>query len=445
MRKVAALLVGLAVALGCAPRPEAPGREMVDAEAGGWATWVVASAAAVEVGPPPGAAETAGERDELARLAASRDQAALDEVAYWATADPGYRWMELALEAAERHGNWDDGARTTSNVAVAVADAVVTAWHWKRVYGRARPAGVGVVGPVPESPAYPCEHAAAAGAASAVLAALYPDEAPRAAELAERAARSRLLAGAAHPSDAAAGLELGRRVGALVAERAAGDNSDARWRGTVPDGEGLWRGERPDLPAMGTWRTWLLASGAELRPAPPPPFGPEAVAEVRWLERTSAMTAAAYRWAGAPAVEIWHRRAARLVLEHRLDRSPPRAARVWALLHAAFHDATIAAWDAKYAYWGARPDKVDPGYEPLARTPNFPGYPSAHATQSGAAAAVLAHLFPRDRGGVEAEAEEAAASRLWLGIHFRVDNEVGLALGRRVAERAVARARSDGA
>ena len=45
---------------------------------------------------------------------------------------------------------------------------------------------------------------------------------------------------------------------------------------------------------------------------------------------------------------------------------------------------------------------------------------------------MLAHLFPARRGNREGAAEEAAASRLWGGIHFRSDNEEGLRLGRSV-------------
>jgi hypothetical protein len=40
---------------------------------------------------------------------------------------------------------------------------------------------------------------------------------------------------------------------------------------------------------------------------------------------------------------------------------------------------------------------------------------------------------------------ENAASRLWAGIHFRSACEVGLTLGRAVADRIIARARADGA
>jgi hypothetical protein len=42
-------------------------------------------------------------------------------------------------------------------------------------------------------------------------------------------------------------------------------------------------------------------------------------------------------------------------------------------------------------------------------------------------------------------ADQAAESRIWAGIHFRTDVVTGLALGRRVAQKVIERAQSDGA
>ena len=75
-----------------------------------------------------------------------------------------------------------------------------------------------------------------------MLAYLFPKAAPFFAAQAHEAGRSRLLAGVQYPSDVAAGLDLGRRVAALVIERARTDGSDAKWTGTAPVGKGLWKG-----------------------------------------------------------------------------------------------------------------------------------------------------------------------------------------------------------
>jgi membrane-associated phospholipid phosphatase len=128
-----------------------------------------------------------------------------------------------------------------------------------------------------------------------------------------------------------------------------------------------------------------------------------------------------------------------------LEGNAPRAARAYALLSVAHYDAGIACFDAKYAYWMIRPSQLDPTLTTVCANPNHPSFPSAHATLSSANAEVLAHLFPREAGIFTALAQESATSRLWAGIHYRSDNEVGLEQGRAVAKLVVARAKADGA
>src|SRR4029077_8678561 len=81
--------------------------------------------------------------------------------------------------------------------------------------------------PNPQSPSYPSEHATVAGAASTVLAYLFPDKADDFKARAEEAAQVRVQAGLHYPSDVKAGLELGRAVGALIVEWAKPDRVGA--------------------------------------------------------------------------------------------------------------------------------------------------------------------------------------------------------------------------
>ena len=111
------------------------------------------------------------------------------------------------------------------------------------------------------------------------------------------------------------------------------------------------------------------------------------------------------------------------------------AARVLAVLNAAATDAIIACFDAKYHYWTIRPSQADStiALADSVELPNFPSYPSGHACSAGAFDAVLGHYFPQDRAEFTRIAEEQAMSRLWGGIHYRFDDDEGLALGRVVA------------
>jgi membrane-associated phospholipid phosphatase len=130
---------------------------------------------------------------------------------------------------------------------------------------------------------------------------------------------------------------------------------------------------------------------------------------------------------------------------HRARMSEVRAARAFALLNMSLHDAAVACWEAKYFYYNPRPSQLNPAIKTATGVPNFPSFTSGHSTFSGAAAHVLSYLFPSDRSFFESQATEASLSRLYGGIHYRVDCEVGLQHGKRVAQYTINFAQQDGA
>jgi hypothetical protein len=442
--------------VGVATRVQA-GADLIEPQAGTWKTWVLASGSQFRLPPPPDTAATAAEVKQLKDMAAKRDAAALDQIAYWDTGVPSYRWNEIAInECLKNNLAHNMAARDLALVHVAIYDALIAAWDSKYTHNRPRPhafdASLTTVLPTPHSPAYPSEHAVIAGAASAVLAYVFPDNAIFFMDQAEKAARSRLLAGVDYPSDAQAGLELGRKVAALVIERGKADGSDAKWTGTVPTEKGKWNGTDPILPMSGSWKPWVLISPNEFRPGPPPAYdSPQEAAELVELvhfKRTPKHVADAFFWeyavGGRRNYWFWNDVTGKKLFEYRLENNPPRAARVYALESIASYDATVACWDAKYAYWAIRPFQLDPNFKPLFTTPNHPSYPAAHGCVSSAPTAVLAYLFPRDADTLNAMADEAAESRIWAGIHFRSDVVAGLELGRKVAQKVIERAKSNG-
>jgi membrane-associated phospholipid phosphatase len=125
--------------------------------------------------------------------------------------------------------------------------------------------------------------------------------------------------------------------------------------------------------------------------------------------------------------------------------NPLRAARTFAYLNMAVMDAGVACWDSKYYYHYPRPIQTINGFKTILGTPNFPSYPSGHSTFSGAAAEVLAYIFPLEANNVRAWAREAAESRIYGGIHYRFDSELGIEQGQDVASYAITRAQADGA
>ncbi|MGH2704364.1 MAG: phosphatase PAP2 family protein [Actinomycetota bacterium] len=439
-----------------------------DPGAGGWKTWVLSSGRQIKVPPPPSGQKASADAAEVRRLAAEPTDEATKQIEHWDQEPAGKPWHELNLElVAASVKDPPLASRGYALMDVALYDTVVATWHWKYEYKRTPPDGAPKNGDLPYS--YPSEHAALAGAASRILAYLFPDRpGPRLEQMAEEAAASRVRAGANFPSDVQAGLELGRQVAAKVIERAKLDGSDRAWDGKRPPGIGrgpeFWepppqKVTPPTSPLAGTWKTWVLTSGAQFRSAPPPAFGsPEHRRQVDAVistkqQLTEDQKRIARFWAGGLGTPLppgqWHQIA--LIYIGRARLNLPRAARAMALVGVALADAGVAVWDTKFTYWSARPESairdlgIDPSWTPLIPSPSFPSYQSGHSGYSGATSEVLAHLFPDQAKVFRAKAEEAAESRLYGGIHYPIDNEVGLRLGRQIGRLVVARAKADGA
>jgi membrane-associated phospholipid phosphatase len=436
-----------------------PGPAQIEPRAGQWKTWVLSSGSQFRLPPPLRGLTERSEIGELITRSNRRDVAALNDISFWDAGPPGYRWNEMAVQRLVRDNlAGPRSARILSLLNVAIYDATIAAWDSKYVYNRPRPSEVNShiapAIPVPNSPSYPSEHAATASAAAAVLSYLFPSEAQTFERAALEAGESRLNAGVEFPSDVSAGQELGRRVAELVLAWARTDGSDAVFTGTIPTGPGNWRGTNPAQPTAGNWRTWVIASGSEFRPPPPPAFGSaqqaQELSEVKNFPRPIPAsganfntTRAAYFWQGQTS-RLWNEILTTKLFEYQLDRNPPRAARAYALMSVVAHDSLIAGWDAKYTYWAARPSMIDPSIVTLFPNPNHPSYPSAHALFDGTYAAVLSYLFPRDADYFAAQAREGGESRLWAGIHFRSDIEAGLEIGRAVGQKVIERAKNDG-
>jgi hypothetical protein len=464
------LLLAVLLAGGCGGSDDGPSRApAADAEptAGTWKTWVLDSPSQIAVPPPPTADSAAAAADVRALDAAVKGRTADVEkqVREQNTQSVVEPWLGRAMAlVSQREKNPPAASRSYGLVAVAMHDAAIAAYHWMYRYNRKAPERDPLVTPGTD-PSYPSAGAAIAGAASRVLSYLYP-EVPQARfdQDADDAARLRVAAGTAYPSDAEAGLALGRAVGERVVAHARHDGSTRVWNGKRPRGRGFWEPPpgslaRPVEPLAGTWETWVLRNGRQLRPGPPPAYGSakfraEATELVRMSEHlTPEQERIAKFWAGGQGTPlppgVWNQVMFSYVRDKHL--SIPLQTRVFALLNVAMADAGVASWDAKYAYWNLRPENVirdlgiKQGWKPLLDTPFFPAYVSGHATYSGAAGEVLAHLFPSDAKLWRAKAGEAGISRLYGGIHYRSDNVVGQRMGREIGRLVVKRAERDGA
>ena len=443
-----------------------------------WKTWVLPSASSIPVSPPPASGSEVAKADLAAvrRLAEERTPAVIAEIDRWSSPLPTQPWMTAAFDlVAAQAKNPPLSTRNYALVHGAMYDAMVASHHWKYEYNVEPPAGIDTAIPAGADPSYPSEHAAMAGAASRVLAHLYPDEsALRLDELAEQAALSRVQAGVNTPSDVAAGLELGRTVADRWIEHARADGAGTPWDGQRPTGIGtgpaFWEPppgsvSPPVDPMAGTWKAWVMPSNDVFRPPPPPAYGsPEFVAAAQELidirqHLTPDQEALARFYEGDQGTKLpggitLDVNAADVLKAASADieagrLSLPYAVRAVTLVTVALADAGISAWDAKYTYWNPRPINairdlgLDPGWTPLLNTPRFPAYPSGSAGYAGAAQAVMTYLFPPAAAKFAQRAEDQAESRLLGGIHWRYDS-VSLRSGNQIGGLVVEWARSDG-
>ncbi|MGH9281063.1 MAG: phosphatase PAP2 family protein, partial [Acidimicrobiales bacterium] len=302
-----------------------PGAEPSAAQ---WKTWVLTSPADVTVPPPPapGSAEAIADTRELEDAVALRTPSALDAMAAWDGAGEPISgpWMRMAFElVSARAPDPPAASRAYALLAVAAYDAMVATWYWKYRYQRAAPDVVEKASPSGADPSYPSEHAAIAGAAAKVLAYLFPERPARVvSDAAIEAATSRVLAGANWPSDTTAGLVLGDEVGAKVVAYAEADGAARPCTKEAPGGRPqFWApptgvAGAPVQPCAGEWRPWVLESGSQFRPEPPPVFGDGAFEDQAYQaigvkrDLTPEQKRTATYWAGgagtAQAAGIWN-------------------------------------------------------------------------------------------------------------------------------------------
>lgn len=277
------------------------------------------------------------------------------------------------------------------------------------------------------------------------------------------------------------GRETGSFIGGYVVELRAEDGWDATVTYVPGSDPGDWTPTLPSFaaPALPHWGdvTPLLINDIEQFRAPPPPALDSAayaaaVNQVQALgaidssTRTDDQTEIAIFWRDNAGTYTppGHWNAIAQAVAAAEGTTTAENAMVFALLNIAVADAGIAAWDTKYTYNEWRPISAirgadldgnpatiaDADWLPLIATPNHPTYVSGHSTFSGAAAGILTAIFgedyaftataqelpgvTRDFDSFQAAADEAGISRIYGGIHFAFDNEVGLAMGASIAE-----------
>jgi PAP2 superfamily len=273
------------------------------------------------------------------------------------------------------------------------------------------------------------------------------------------------------------GIRFGNRVANAVLAARANDGANAIPPVFTPGtGPGEYQLTPPAFAPAGFTQTahvtpFVLKSPNQFRPPAPAaltiPKYAEDFAEVHSLgelnstTRTADETAVGKFWGAAPVWVVWNQIADQAGVG--FGNSLAQNARMFAQLDTTLADGAIALYDAKYAFHRWRPitaitasdqgnpnTTADPKWVPLANTANDPSYPGAHAEFSQAAATVLQDFFGTDVfafsltnasvgitrtfASFSQASDEASASRIFAGQHFRYDEDAGQALGGQVAD-----------
>jgi hypothetical protein len=351
--------------------------------------------------------------------------------------------------------------RTEAITQIAVYDAV------NGIVRGGEPFLVDLHGPHSASP-----DAAAAAAARTALDALLPSQQPAIDSFFQSS-----LAQIGSGEHVDRGVRFGDEVANAVLAARANDGAAVMPPAFTPlTGPGEYQLTPPAFAPAGFTQTqhvtpFVLQSASQFRPSAPPALTSAQYAqdfsELRSLgqntstTRTADQTAIGRFWGAAPVWVVWNQIAeqAGVAFNNTLEQN----ARALALLDTSLADGAIALYDAKYAYHRWRPitaitatdqgnpnTTADPNWLPLANTANDPSYPGAHAEFSQAAATVLQDFYGTDAfsfsltnatvgitrafGSFSAASDEANASRIFAGQHFRYDENAGQALGGQVAD-----------
>jgi hypothetical protein len=273
------------------------------------------------------------------------------------------------------------------------------------------------------------------------------------------------------------GIRFGERVAMAVLAARADDGAAATPSVFTPGvGPGEYQLTPPTFAPAAFTQTphaapFVLESAGQFRPAPPPALTSpryaadfsevHSLGELNSTTRTTDETSIGKFWGAAPIWIVWNQIADQAATG--FGSSLAQNARLFALLDTTLADSAIALYDAKYAFHRWRPITAitasdqgnpnttsDPTWVPLTNTANDPSYPGAHATFSQAAATVLEDVFGTDVfsfsltnsslsitrtfTSFSQASDEASASRIFAGQHFRYDEEAGQTLGSQVAD-----------
>jgi PAP2 superfamily len=316
------------------------------------------------------------------------------------------------------------------------------------------------------------KEAAAASAAYDILVALYPDQK---ADLDATLAAS--LSGIAETEAKSKGIELGKKAAAGIIALRANDSSDKTENYRPYATPGIYVPTTLPIESTSPALTpWVMGTGSQFRPGPPPALGSET-----WTRDLNEIREIGSRNSGRRTAEqtnigrFWFQTGPRtynpivkqIAMARKMD--VVDCARLFALSSIAGVDAFIAVFDAKYTYNLWRPVTAirnadltsnaatprEESWTPLGVTPMHPEYPCAHCIVAAAIATVLQAVagdevdaisltsptapgVTRKWTRLQDYSDEVSNARIYAGFHYRFSTEVGKDMGKKIGQLTVA-------
>jgi PAP2 superfamily len=230
-----------------------------------------------------------------------------------------------------------------------------------------------------------------------------------------------------------------------------------------------------DLANGGTWKTFLLTAPDEFTlEVPNATNSPAFISEINEIKSYQANLSndqkEIIKYWSAGGVLRWNEIMRTLVARHNLPpyqnesgvypipsavnpfgetqfpfSNPPYAARAYAYVSAAQYDALVAAWHYKKLYNRSAPYTVDSSLQVLVPKSSMASYPSEDGVLAGVTVEMLKLLFPTEIPFINQKAEEQKLYRIMSGTNTRSDVEAGVGLGKKIAAKFIAKAKTDGA
>jgi hypothetical protein len=283
------------------------------------------------------------------------------------------------------------------------------------------------------------------------------------------------LGGVADGSAKEQGIAYGEAAAAHFIASRVNDGRNAPITFDVPPAPGVWRPTPPTFtPFLDPWLSQVkpltMMSPTQFRPGPPPAmtsakytadfYEVKALGAKTGSTRTPQQTETGL-FTTDIAIGPYQAALRDLTARHAMDISD--TARLFAAVDMSLTDATISVWDSKYHFGFWRPITAiqladtdgnsdtapDTAWEPFVATPPYPDYVSGFNGVTGAYTASLSRILGAGAldlnitsvaAGVTRHYDTASAlnrdgidGRVYLGIHFRTADEVGIDMGTQVA------------